>query len=141
MISDLINLKKIAYDLANKITIGDVICLHGDLGAGKTTFAKLLVNELCQKETDVASPSFNIVLTYNSPKGLIWHYDLYRIKHVEELEEIGLSEALTSGITIVEWPEIAREFMIHNNIIDINFNFVKNDHNKREITINNIPIG
>jgi tRNA threonylcarbamoyladenosine biosynthesis protein TsaE len=135
MLADLITLKKIAYDLANEITIGDVICLHGDLGAGKTTFAKLLINELCQKEMEVASPSFNIVLTYNSPRGLIWHYDLYRIKHVEELEEIGLSESLTAGITIVEWPEIAREFMIHNNIIDIYFNFIKNDADRREVML------
>lgn len=90
-----------------------VLCLEGDLGSGKTFLAKHIIqNLLNNKNIKVTSPTFGIVNVYNiSDKNAIYHFDLYRIKNVQELENIGFFEALDSGICIIEWPQIARKFL------------------------------
>lgn len=96
--------------LADRLRIGDAILLDGPLGAGKTCFARALIRHLSDPGTEVPSPSFNLVLTYDlSPERLngavLWHFDLYRVSDPRELDELGLDEALHDGIALIEWPD------------------------------------
>ena len=90
-----------------------VLCLEGELGSGKTFLAKHIIqNLLNNKNVRVVSPTFGIVNVYTIPdKNAIYHFDLYRVKNIQELEEIGFFEALENGICIIEWPQIARKFL------------------------------
>ena len=84
---------------------GDIFTLSGPLGAGKSVFCRSFIQNLSDSETDVPSPTFTLVQTYETPKGTIWHFDLYRIEDAEEIYEIGWEEALSEGILLIEWPE------------------------------------
>jgi len=90
--------------LAALLGPGDVVALFGDLGAGKTTFARGVLRAL-GFAGDVASPPFPIIQTYEGLRVPVWHIDLYRIEHEEELEELGLDEARADTALLVEWPE------------------------------------
>lgn len=92
--------------LAGQLMTGDVIALFGGLGAGKTTLARGILEGLGH-HGDVASPTFPIVQTYQPPDTRlpVWHVDLYRIERSDELDELGLDEALVDGLLIIEWPE------------------------------------
>ena len=101
-----VDLKPLAERLAPMLTKGDVILLSGDLGAGKTAFARALIRVMTGKEDEeVPSPTFTLVQTYDTPKGEMWHFDLYRVKNPQEIIELGWDEALGCGILLVEWPE------------------------------------
>lgn len=95
----------LAAALAPLLRPGDALLLDGPLGAGKTSFARALIRSLCGGGTEVPSPSFNIVLTYDAPQATLWHFDLYRIADPRELDELGLDEALQDGIVLIEWPD------------------------------------
>lgn len=84
---------------------GDIFTLSGPLGAGKSVFCRNFIQKLAGSEIDVPSPTFTLVQTYETAKGTIWHFDLYRIEDVEEIYEIGWEEALSEGILLIEWPE------------------------------------
>lgn len=99
------DLKVIAEEVAAGLKIGDVVCLEGDLGAGKTTFAGFLINSLLEKPEVITSPTFNLVHTYDTKIGKIWHFDMYRLKTPQEAYELGLEDALAHGISIIEWPQ------------------------------------
>ncbi len=104
--------ENLGQELANELKVGDAICLYGNLGAGKTTLAGYIINCLIPEKQNVTSPTFNIVHQYYSRTGeTISHFDLYRIKTTSELVEIGFAEALEEGISIIEWPEIAEEYI------------------------------
>ena len=90
--------------LASLLQAGDVVALFGDLGAGKTTLARGLLAGLGH-DGEVASPTFPIVIPYDSLRVPVWHVDLYRIEDPAEIEELALDEALQDGALIVEWPE------------------------------------
>ncbi|HYD36767.1 MAG TPA: tRNA (adenosine(37)-N6)-threonylcarbamoyltransferase complex ATPase subunit type 1 TsaE [Allosphingosinicella sp.] len=90
--------------LAAQLRPGDVVALFGDLGAGKTTFARGILAGVGHRG-EVASPTFPIVIPYEALAVPVWHVDLYRIENEDEMEELGLDEALRDGALIVEWPE------------------------------------
>ena len=103
------NLEKIISNILKKIKVGDAILLYGDIGVGKTTSARILINLLQKKNnlkiTEVPSPTFNIVHEYLIKNILVAHYDLYRLSSKKECNNIGLNEDLDNKINIIEWPE------------------------------------
>ena len=105
-VSTLDDTQSLAEKLAGQAKLGDVFALAGDLGAGKTAFARFFIQAMCGEATNVSSPTFNLLQTYPLPGEAheIWHYDLYRIEHPSALIELGLDEAL-QHITLIEWPD------------------------------------
>jgi len=101
----------LACSLAARCRLGDVIALKGELGVGKTSFARAFINALPHADgpgpaaEEVPSPTFTLVQIYDRLPAPVWHFDLYRIEHREEVTELGLEEALASAITLIEWPE------------------------------------
>ncbi len=94
-----------------------IIALKGDLGAGKTTFVRYLMDVLLSKD-DVSSPSFSIINEYSTQSGVVYHMDLYRLDQIEQLMEIGFEEYIYSGaICIIEWPELAFPIIKDNCIL------------------------
>jgi tRNA threonylcarbamoyladenosine biosynthesis protein TsaE len=86
-----------------------ILLLKGNLGAGKTTFTQFLLKNL-GSEDEVNSPTYSIVNEYNTPKGKIYHFDLYRLKNIEEVYDIGIEEYLDNAfLCIIEWPEVYEE--------------------------------
>jgi tRNA threonylcarbamoyladenosine biosynthesis protein TsaE len=94
----------LAGRLATVARPGDVIALGGDLGSGKTTLARGFIRALGVAE-EVPSPTFTLVQTYETPRGMVWHFDLYRLAQPEDSFELGLEEAFAEGIVLIEWPE------------------------------------
>ena len=127
-ISSIHDLEKISNKIKKKLTPGDVIFLYGEIGVGKTTFARLLINnyekEKNLKVSEVLSPTFNIVFEYDIKKLTIKHYDLYRLKNESGIKNIGLFEDLERTITLIEWPELIKEKP--SNRIDLFFEYSEN---------------
>ena len=127
-ISSIRELEKIALKIKENLSIGDTIFLYGEIGVGKTTFARLLINkyenEKKIKESEVLSPTFNIVFEYNIKEFTIKHFDLYRLKSFNELKNIGLFENLKQNITLIEWPEIIKNRP--KNRLDLFFKYAEN---------------
>ncbi|KIN62846.1 UPF0079 domain containing protein [Sulfitobacter noctilucicola] len=94
-----------AKDLSTVLTGGDVILLTGDVGAGKTHFARSLIKNMLGRDEDVPSPTFTLVQTYPCGDVDIWHADLYRLTSLYEIEELGLVDAFETEICLVEWPD------------------------------------
>lgn len=84
---------------------GDILLLEGEIGSGKTHFARSLIQSLMTEPEDVPSPTFTLVQAYDTTAGEIWHCDLYRLSAVEEIEELGLTEAFETAICLIEWPD------------------------------------
>lgn len=110
----------------------NILLLKGNLGAGKTTFTQCLLKNLGSRD-EVSSPTYSIVNEYDSPNGKIFHFDLYRMKNIEEVYDIGIDEYLDNGyLCIIEWPEIYEEELKelpHHQII------IENIDNERVINI------
>lgn len=107
------SLREFATEFANRLSDPICVALHGDLGAGKTEFARGIIRAICGSSVIVPSPTFTLVQEYEPN---ISHFDLYRIKNVAELQEIGFFDAIKSNIVLVEWPEIAERFLPKNTI-------------------------
>ena len=112
---------KLAIYLCKYIQKGCVVTLQGNLGAGKTTMASYLISYLANLDKEeITSPTFNLVSCYHTNESMIWHFDLYRLKNIAELYEIGIEEALSRNyIALIEWPEIAEQILPKSNRIDI----------------------
>ena len=114
--------------IAKLVNPGDVIFLYGDIGVGKTTFVRFFINYLEKKtkikNSEVLSPTFNIVFEYDIKKLTIKHYDLYRLKNDSDIKNIGLFEDLEQTITLIEWPELIKEKP--SNRIDLFFEYSEN---------------
>lgn len=95
----------IARRLAPMLRAGDVILLTGDVGAGKTHFARGVIQALLRTPEDIPSPTFTLVQTYEAESAEIWHCDLYRITSTFELEELGLVDAFENAVCLIEWPD------------------------------------
>ena len=121
--------KSVAEKFSKLIKKGDFILLSGNLGVGKTTFVKYIINSIQktnkQKISEVTSPTFNIINEYQIKKILIKHYDLYRIKNKTELNNLGIQENLNDQITLVEWPQVVKKIKIKNSI-NLIFEYKKN---------------
>jgi tRNA threonylcarbamoyladenosine biosynthesis protein TsaE len=91
--------------LAALLTPGDVVCLSGGLGAGKTTLARGAIETWTGGAQEAPSPTYTLVQTYDGPKGQLWHVDLYRLKRAEEAMELGLEDAFVEAACLIEWPE------------------------------------
>ena len=122
---DLKGLESFCEDVSANLELGDIICLSGELGSGKTTVARNLINSIykrnkLEKPISIKSPSFPILLTYEVNNFEIYHYDLYRISKRSDLSEINIFEELNNSITIIEWPEIILDMLKDYNFYSIN---------------------
>jgi len=130
------NTKFISKKFSNYIRRGDIIFFYGEIGVGKTTFIKYLINNLQNKKklnlTEIPSPTFNIVNEYKIDEIIINHYDLFKLKDPKELYNIGLFENYLEIVTFVEWPEIISNKP--KNIIELYFSY-ENDFKERKLEI------
>jgi len=129
------------FDLSKKIgkllSNGDVIFLYGEIGVGKTTFVRGLINNLeVEKgmvESQILSPTFNIVFDYEIKKLKIMHYDLYRLKNSTGINELGIFVEVEDHITLIEWPELIEKKP--KNRIEMFFGYLDEDLKKRNLKI------
>lgn len=126
---DLNGLEKFCDEISKNLKIGNIICLFGDLGSGKTTFVRYLINSIYKnnKHTppqSIKSPSYPILLTYEISNFEIYHYDLYRISKTNDLLELNIFEQLNNTITLIEWPQIILNSLKDYNYFTINFDIV-----------------
>ncbi len=108
--------EQLAQRVAPYLRRGDVLALQGNLGAGKTAFARALLRRLGVKG-EVPSPTFTLVQTYDTADFIVHHFDLYRLKSESEVEEIGWDDACTEGVVIVEWPERCADRLPDNYLL------------------------
>ncbi len=135
-----LEMKQFAQTLAPYLKKGENLGLSGALGVGKTFFARTLIQFLIGKEVDVPSPTFTLVQTYEMNDFELYHCDFYRLKHEEELYELGIEDLLTKGISIIEWPDRLGRLK-PENLIELEFYFCsdsinKKAENKRKIILN-----
>jgi len=95
----------LAQQIGRALGPGDCLLLEGPIGAGKTQFARSLIQALLPVPEDVPSPTFTLVQTYEGPDCEIWHSDLYRLSHPDDVAELGLTQAFDEAICLVEWPD------------------------------------
>ena len=136
-ISDEKKTKLIAEIFSKNIKSGDTLLFSGELGVGKTTFIKYLINSLQlifnQSITEIPSPTFNLVNEYQLEKLIIKHYDFYRINNEKELDNLGIFENNIDQIILIEWPKIIKHYKL-KNIFDLFFEYDE-DYNKRFLTL------
>ena len=136
IIKSLDQLNSFSQKVADHLTKKDYIFLSGDIGVGKTTFTRYLINYLQKKEgskaTEVLSPTFNLLYEYDLKKCKIMHYDLYRIKNVKELNNLGIFQENENAIKIIEWPSLIKIPIFDK--LEIHLDYAKDD-NERKIRL------
>ncbi len=140
-ILDLREIEKLAKNLCKNISAGDIFLFKGELGAGKTTFVRLLINNLyvlnnLTKPASIASPTFPILITYDLNSLQIYHYDFYRIQNLKELEELDFFENLNNNITFIEWPEMLISLPLNKKHYLINLEMISETKRKINISFN-----
>ncbi|MDB9768387.1 tRNA (adenosine(37)-N6)-threonylcarbamoyltransferase complex ATPase subunit type 1 TsaE [Candidatus Pelagibacter ubique] len=130
---------ELAKSFSRTLQKGDVAYFHGEIGVGKTTFIRHLINNLQQLNkinlTEVTSPTFNLVNEYDVGNFIIQHYDLYRLTNYSEIKNIGLFENRDEVVTLIEWPEKIKETI--DSKIDLHFEY-NDDLSKRYLTIKGV---
>jgi tRNA threonylcarbamoyladenosine biosynthesis protein TsaE len=107
----------LARSLAALANSGEQLALIGDLGTGKTVFARAFVRALCGADIEVPSPTFTIVQTYDAKDGReLFHFDLYRLESPDEALELDIDDAFANGISLIEWPERLGSFLPPNHL-------------------------
>ena len=133
--------EEIAIRILKKLKPGDIVFLYGEMGVGKTTFVRYLINEFQKKnqlkQIEVTSPTFNLLNEYQINQMKINHYDLFRLKSAEELKNLDLFMDTANSITIIEWPQIIKEKP--KNLIELIFKY-ENDHKKRSVQIKGLVL-
>ena len=128
--------EELANKVSQKLKPGNIIFLYGEMGVGKTTFIRYLINTLQKNnklnQTEITSPTFNLLNEYQINKIRIDHYDLFRLKSAQELKNLGLFEDNLNTITLIEWPQIIKEKP--KNLIELEFQYGK-DHQTRSVRI------
>ena len=131
-------LGEFANNLSSKLKQGDIFFLYGEMGVGKTTFVKFLINNMqlrSKKElTEVTSPTFNIMNEYDINGLLVKHYDLYRLKSVDELEDLNIFNENDKAILLIEWPQIIKK---EPNLVTRLYFEYENEYQNRFIKISN----
>lgn len=130
-------LTKLAAALAEVLRPSDCLALYGDLGAGKTTFCRAFIRSLVPNIGQVPSPTFNIVQQYDTPNGELWHCDLYRLEHPDEIIELGLEEAFSYAITMLEWPEKILPYLPRQRL---EITITINQDQTRHVTLSNLGL-
>ena len=135
IIKSLDHLQLISGKIADKVSEKDCIFLIGEIGVGKTTFIRSLINYFQKKEgvaqTQVLSPTFNLLYEYDINKIKIMHYDLYRIKSSKELNQLGIFDEKLTSVKIIEWPQL-----INTNVTDrleIHLSYASNENERKLI--------
>ena len=131
-------LGEFANNLSSKLKQGDIFFLYGEMGVGKTTFVKFLINNMQlrskKKLTEITSPTFNIMNEYDINGLLIKHYDLYRLKSADELEDLNIFDENDKSILLIEWPQIIRK---EPNLVTKLYFEYENEYQNRFIKISN----
>ena len=139
IVKSLDHLNQISKTISKKLDNGDCIFLKGEIGVGKTTFTRYLINNLQiqkgLKETEVLSPTFNLLYEYKIKDLKIMHYDLYRIKEANELDHLGIFSENEKTIKIIEWPDLIKTPLI--NKLEIHLEYGENDK-ERKMKINGV---
>ena len=133
IVKSLDHLKLISNKIADKVSKNDCIFLIGEIGVGKTTFTRNFINYLQKKneikETDVLSPTFNLLYEYEIKNFKVMHYDLYRIKKSKELDELGIFKENFDSIKIIEWPELVQTKV--TNRLEIYLDYSNKDQERK----------
>ncbi len=132
--------RELAKNFSNYLKGGEVIFLYGEMGVGKTTFVKYLINQLLIKKnlqtTEVTSPTFNLLNEYEIDNLIIKHYDLFRLKNETEIKNLDLFDQNKNTITLIEWPELIEKENVKKTI-DLVFNY-ENEFNNRSVKIDGL---
>tara|TARA_B100000579_G_C22643602_1_gene762677 strand:- start:48 stop:503 length:456 start_codon:yes stop_codon:yes gene_type:complete len=128
-------LEKLSSNIISEIYKGCIITLSGPLGAGKTTFARYLIQSILGVNAEVTSPTFNIIQIYENLNFNIYHMDFYRLSSEEKNLELDLDEAFQEGVSIIEWPERLAKLIPKKNRIDIIINHINSSDCLRNIEI------
>jgi tRNA threonylcarbamoyladenosine biosynthesis protein TsaE len=129
--------RELAKELSNYLKGGEIIFLYGEIGVGKTTFIKYLINQFQIKKnlqtSEVTSPTFNLLNEYDVDDLIIKHYDLFRLKDKSEIKNLDIFENNKNVITLIEWPQLINKEKL-NKTIDLIFNY-ENELNNRSVKI------
>ena len=132
--------RELAKNFSNYLKGGEIIFLYGEMGVGKTTFVKYLINQLLVKKnlqtTEVTSPTFNLLNEYEIDNLIIKHYDLFRLKNESEIKNLDLFDQNKNTITLIEWPELIEKENVKKTI-DLVFNY-ENEFNNRSVKIDGL---
>ena len=132
IIKSLEHLQLISKKIADKVSEKDCIFLIGEIGVGKTTFTRNLINYFQKKggveQTEVLSPTFNLLYEYDIKKLKIMHYDLYRIRSSKELDQLGIFNENINSIKIIEWPQLIENNI--TNVLELHLSYSDNDNER-----------
>jgi len=136
IIKSLDHLRLISKKIADQISEKDCIFLIGEIGVGKTTFTRSLINYFQKKEgvkqTEVLSPTFNLLYEYDINKIKVMHYDLYRIENKDELKQLGIFNENINSIKIIEWPQLIETNI--SDVLELHISYSKNQ-NERDLIL------